>query len=168
MRFASQGWLWLLAALPALIGAGWLFAARRKAALRTFAGGDRHVPLFAAGIGGNRRILKAILLCLVALFGILAAARPQWGGKQEAVTRSGNDVLLVLDASLSMACEDLAPNRVRRAVLAAENLVRAVPGDRVGLVTFSGAAVLNCPLTLDHGAVAMFLDAVDIRSDPFP
>jgi Ca-activated chloride channel family protein len=35
-------------------------------------------------------------------------------------------------------------------------------------VTFSGAAVLNCPLTLDHGAVRMFIDAADIRYDLVP
>jgi Ca-activated chloride channel family protein len=102
------------------------------------------------------------------LFGILAAARPQWGGRQEPVTRSGNDVMIMLDTSLSMACEDVSPDRFQRALLAAESLVRRLPGDRIGLVTFSGAGMLNCPLTLDHGAVKMFMDAVDIRSDSVP
>ena len=168
MRFATPEWLWFLTALPLLVAAGLFFASRRRAALRTFAGGIRHFPLFAAGVGRNRRILKTLLLFVMVLFGVLAAARPQWGGRQEAVIRSGNDVMIVLDTSLSMACEDVAPNRFRRGVLAAESLIRHLPGDRIGLVTFSGAGVLNCPLTLDHGAVKMFLDATDIRYDLVP
>ncbi len=168
MRFASPEMLWLLLALPVLAAAGLLFASRRKAALLAFAGGPRHYPLFAAGMGRNRRALKAVLLLVMVLFGILAAARPQWGGRQVPVTRSGNDVMVVLDTSYSMASEDISPNRFRRAVLSAANLVHLLPGDRIGLVTFSGRAVLNCPLTLDHGAVIMFMDAVDIRSDLVP
>ena len=168
MRFASPEILWLLLALPVLVVAGLLFASRRRAALLEFAGGPRHYPLFAAGMGRNRRALKAVLLLAMVLLGVLAAARPQWGGRQVPVTRSGNDVMVVLDTSRSMACEDISPNRFRRAVLSAGNLVRLLPGDRIGLVTFSGQAVLNCPLTLDHGAVIMFMDAVDIRSDLVP
>ncbi len=168
MRFAAPEWLWLLPAMPVLVAAGMFFASRRKAALREFAGGNRHYGLFAAGIGRNRRALKAVLLFSMVFFAILAAARPLWGGRQEPVTRSGNDVILVLDTSLSMACEDASPDRFRRAMLAAESLISRLPGDRIGLVTFSGAAVLNCPLTLDHGAVNMFMDAVDIRSDLVP
>jgi Ca-activated chloride channel family protein len=33
--------------------------------------------------------------------------------------------------------------------------------DRAGLVAFSGAAVLQCPLTLDYNAFGIFLDALD-------
>jgi Ca-activated chloride channel family protein len=168
MRFATPEWLWLLLAMPALVAAGLFFSWRRRSALRDFAGGSRHYPRFAAGVGHNRRTLKAVLLFAMVLFGILAAARPQWGGRQEPVTRSGNDVMIMLDTSLSMACEDVSPDRFQRALLAAESLVRRLPGDRIGLVTFSGAGMLNCPLTLDHGAVKMFMDAVDIRSDSVP
>lgn len=168
MRFASPEWLWLLLALPVLVLAGIYFASRRRAALERFAGGRLHYRRFAAGVHRNRRILKAILLFVTVLFGILAAARPQWGGRQEPVTRTGNDVMIVLDTSLSMASQDVSPDRFRRGVLAAESLVARLPGDRIGLVTFSGVGLLNCPLTLDHGALKMFMDAVDIRSDLVP
>ena len=34
-------------------------------------------------------------------------------------------------------------------------------GDRIGLVAFAGTSFLQCPLTLDYNAAAMFLDALD-------
>jgi len=34
--------------------------------------------------------------------------------------------------------------------------------DRIGLVAFAGVAVLQCPLTLDYGALMDFLDQVDV------
>lgn len=168
MRFASPLWLWLLLAVPVLVAGGLFFASRKRSALRNFAGGSRHYPLFASDVGSTRRAIKTSLLFVMVLFGVLAAARPQWGGRQEPVTRSGNDIMVVLDTSLSMACEDVSPNRFRRGILAAESLIRSLPGDRIGLVTFSGAGVLNCPLTLDHGAVRMFIDTADIRYDLVP
>ncbi len=168
MRFAAPEYLWLLATVPVFLAAGVLLAVRRRRLLRTFAGGQEHLSRMTRPISRHARVLKAILLVLALIFGILAVARPQMGGRMEAITRSGIDVMLVIDISLSMACEDVAPNRYERAKFSAESLIRKIPGDRIGLVTFAGVGVLNCPLTLDHGAVGMFMDATDPRSTLVP
>src|SRR5207249_825191 len=34
--------------------------------------------------------------------------------------------------------------------------------DRIGLVAFAGVALLQCPLTLDYGALLEFLEQVDV------
>jgi Ca-activated chloride channel family protein len=96
----------------------------------------------------------------------VAMARPQWGTRLEPVTRRGSDLVVVLDTSLSMSAEDLAPNRLAQAKHAIGSLLERVAGDRVALVTFAGRAHLNCPLTVDHGAIRLFLDSVDVDTVP--
>ncbi len=160
MRFAQPELLWWLLSVPVFVGFGILWSLRRRRRLARFAGDPETLPRFIARINPHARILKAILLSAALVFGVLASARPQIGSRMEKVTRTGIDVMLLVDTSLSMACEDVAPNRFERAKFAAESLIRKIPGDRVGLVTFAGTGVLNCPMTLDHGAIGMFMDAV--------
>lgn len=168
MRFASPMALWLLSALPPLGLAGLWLHRRRRAALCRFAGGERLAGGFAAGVSLHRRALKALLFGTALLAAILALARPQWGTRLEEVERTGSDVVVLLDTSLSMAAEDLPPNRLAHAVHAVGSLLERIPGDRVALVTFAGEASVNCPLTLDHAAVRLFLEAVDVRAVAAP
>jgi Ca-activated chloride channel family protein len=160
MRFLLPQILWLIAALPLVGAAGWLMARRKAAALRRFAGGTEQVSRFTGDVSTNLRAAKIILLYTALLALILAAARPQWGTRLEPVTRKGVDVVIVLDNSLSMAAEDLAPSRLDYARHAIDSLLKRLTGDRVALVTFAGQATLACPLTLDHAAVRLFLDTV--------
>jgi Ca-activated chloride channel family protein len=76
--------------------------------------------------------------------------------------------MLVLDNSLSMAAEDMAPSRLAYTRHAVDSLLTRLAGNRVGLVTFAGQATLACPLTLDHAAVRLFLDAVEPESTQVP
>jgi Ca-activated chloride channel family protein len=107
-------------------------------------------------------------LLLAVTAGIVAAARPQWGEGTETITRQGIDLVIVLDTSRSMSAADVTPSRLARAVHAASMLIERTEGDRVGLVTFAGAPALACPLTVDHEAVRLFLDAVDVESVSVP
>ena len=168
MRFAQPEFLWLLAAIPIWVVAGWWVASRRRRALARFAGMPENLPRFVEDVGVNRRVVKAILL-LVAYAGLsLALARPQWGSRVETVERRGIDVVLILDTSRSMGVEDVAPDRFRQARLGASELVGSLQGDRVALVAFAGKASLLCPLTVDHEAVSLFLDTVDLETAPIP
>jgi Ca-activated chloride channel family protein len=92
---------------------------------------------------------------------LLAAARPQWGTLVDEVQHAGVDVVILLDTSLSMAAEDLAPSRLELARDEIDTLLESVAGNRVALITFAGVPTLACPLTVDHGAVRLFLDAVE-------
>jgi Ca-activated chloride channel family protein len=74
----------------------------------------------------------------------------------------------VLDNSLSMAAEDMAPSRLAYARHAIDSLLSRLAGNRVALITFAGQATLACPLTLDHAAVRLFLDAVEAESIQVP
>ena len=65
-----------------------------------------------------------------------------------------------------MLDEDVAPNRLERAKSDILDLLGKLHGDRVGLITFAGAAVVRVPLTTDHGFFRMVLQDVDTASAP--
>jgi Ca-activated chloride channel family protein len=168
MRFASPALLWLLAALPALaLGRLWS-AGRRRRALRRYAGGAEFSARFERQVSPHRRATKALLLYIGLAALVVAAARPQWGTRLETVERRGSDVMIVLDTSLSMAAEDLAPRRLDLARHEIDQLLQRLEGNRIGLVTFAGQASAACPLTVDDAAVRLFLEAQDVRSSAVP
>jgi Ca-activated chloride channel family protein len=168
MRFAEPTILWGLLAVPLLAALFLYAAARRRRALAAFAGGDLHLERFRGEVSANRRAAKAIALLFAATAGIVAAARPQWGQGTETITRKGIELAIVLDTSSSMSATDVAPSRLARGVRAASSLLDRLEGDRIALVTFAGKPAIACPLTLDHGAVRLFLDAVDVESVSIP
>ncbi len=115
-----------------------------------------------------KSMLRAVCIMGFFAFGILAAARPQWGMRLETVHRRGVDIIAALDASYSMNTEDVAPNRLEKAKGEIRRLLRRSEGDRIGLVSFSGSAMVQCPLTLDQGAIELFLDAAGAGMIPEP
>ncbi|MBW1678024.1 MAG: VWA domain-containing protein [Deltaproteobacteria bacterium] len=108
----------------------------------------------------GRRLLKGILLIGAIGFMLLALAGPRWGSHYQEVTQKGVDVMIVVDVSPSMLVEDVEPSRLERARREIIDFLRVVQGDRVGLVAFSGTAFVQCPLTLDYGALEMFLSTL--------
>lgn len=104
---------------------------------------------------------KAIALSTALLFLFLAFLQPQWEKKEQNIEQVGRDVLIVLDVSRSMQAKDVKPSRLAFAKLKVRNLLDKLPCERVGLVVFSGSALVQCPLTGDHSAFLMFLDNVD-------
>jgi Ca-activated chloride channel family protein len=91
---------------------------------------------------------------------VLAVARPQWGEMPAEETIRTRDLVIALDVSDSMLCEDLRPSRLTRSV---ETLIRILPqleGNRMAVVVFAGEAYSLVPLTTDLSAVAVFLEGV--------
>ena len=116
----------------------------------------------------GRRVLKAVL-CLLALgCMLLALSGPRWGSHYQEVTQKGVDIVIALDVSPSMLVEDIKPERLERAKREITDFLKVVKGDRVGLVAFSGAAYTQCPLTLDYGALMMFLNILHPDNIPHP
>src|SRR4030095_9106573 len=112
--------------------------------------------------------LKVVLLLFFLVFSFLALIRPQWGTKLETVRRTGVDIMIALDTSLSMETQDVVPGRLEKAKHEIRSLVDALQGDRVGLVFFAGTSLVSCPLTIDQNAVKLFLDIVDTQVVPKP
>jgi Ca-activated chloride channel family protein len=127
--------------------------------------------LLAKLIGGYRKgewLLRAVLVTLAVLCFVLALARPQWGDEKRNIQRKGVDIVFLVDTSLSMLAEDVKPSRLGKAKFEIETFIRNLRGDRVGMVTFAGSGFLQTPLTLDHAAFLLFLDAVQVGFLPDP
>ncbi len=97
---------------------------------------------------------------------VIALARPRWGVEMVETQSHGRNVLIAIDTSRSMLANDVSPNRLSRAKLAAEDIVRALPGDRIGLIAFAGGAFVQAPLTVDHAAVVETLRQFDSEIIP--
>ena len=171
MRFAvpiGQLVLWLLA-VPVLVAIvlSSLSLARRQAARRSFAD-ERLIGRLSPGFSTGRLRMKAVLLILAIAFIGLAAGRPQIGTRMGVAKRRGVDLMIAIDVSASMRARDLKPDRLEKARREASALIGMLDGDRVGIITFSGAAFVQCPLTVDYGAASMLLSAVESGTIPRP
>jgi Ca-activated chloride channel family protein len=91
-------------------------------------------------------------------------ARPQFGSRNEEVKRSGMEVIIAVDISNSMLCEDIKPNRLAKSKMLVSKLIEQFDEDRVGLVTFAGTALTLLPVTSDYVSAKMFLDQMDPSS----
>jgi Ca-activated chloride channel family protein len=167
MHFARPEYLNMLWGLPVLgIFFFWSLRSRRKKLEKVI--GPWLAPRLAEEFSLGKAILRVFLLLGFFVFGILSIARPQWGTRLETVHRRGVDIVAALDTSYSMNTEDVAPNRLEKAKGEIRRLLQRSGGDRIGLVSFSGTAVVQCPLTLDHGAIELFLDAAGAGMVPEP
>ncbi|MEC8646795.1 MAG: VWA domain-containing protein [Candidatus Latescibacterota bacterium] len=165
MRFSSPETFWFLLLIPLLcVFFAWATLARRKALLR-FVGWPLAEKL-TRDFSRRRQFGKYALFGIGTLWAVVALCGPQFGAKLDMAQRKGVDVVLVLDVSRSMLAEDLKPSRLARAKQQIRELIDLLQGDRVGLIVFAGQAFVQCPLTLDYGAVDMFLDVLDAGMIP--
>lgn len=159
LRFDNLVYLHLLWAVPVLLGVVWYGQQRKQRALRQFAT-DNLLAQLLPQVSYGRQWLRSALALAAVVGVVLAATGPRWGVTYEEVPRRGVDIMFVLDVSRSMLAEDIKPNRLERAKQAIGDVLHVLGGDRVGLVTFAGGAVVNCPLTINYSAFRMTLDEV--------
>jgi len=124
----------------------------------------RLLSALTVGISPRRRKIRFTLLVLASVFLIIALARPQYGFNLQEVEQSGLDIVVAIDTSKSMLAQDIAPDRLDRAKLAALELMQDAQADRLGLVAFAGQAFLECPLTVDDTAFEQSVQALDVNS----
>ena len=92
---------------------------------------------------------------------IIVLARPQLTSEWEEKNVEGIDIMLATDVSTSMLAMDLQPNRLEAAKEVAQDFIAGRPNDNIGLTIFAGESFTQCPLTIDHIALANMLSAVD-------
>jgi len=159
-RFANTEYFYGLLALPALLMFFIWVARSKRQALKKFGNPTLLEKLMLARSPARRNVKICLLLSAILLF-LIALARPQIGTKLEEVKRSGLDIFVAVDVSLSMQAEDIKPSRLAKAKHEVSSLISRLEGDRIGLIVFAGEAFVQCPLTLDYGAARMFLDIID-------
>src|SRR5882672_11247137 len=166
MRFAHPQMLWLLAVFPPLLLAFFCWSWGKRQQLITQFIQARLLPALTVGISPVRLKLRLASLVLAVICVVLALARPQWDFDWEATKQRGLDILVAIDTSKSMLAEDIAPNRLTRAKLAALDLMQQAKSDRLGLIAFAGTAFLQCPLTVDDTAFRQSVETLDVNTIP--
>jgi Ca-activated chloride channel family protein len=167
MNFGAPENLTALWLIPCLAFFFWWGLRRKRTLLRRFAA----EPLWKGLIVNMSwwpRAVKAALAVASVFFLLAALTRPQWGTRLETVRRSGIDLMICLDTSLSMETRDVVPSRLEKARHSLVLLLERLKGDRAGLILFAGTALVNCPLTVDQSAVKMFLELAGTQSTPDP
>ena len=107
----------------------------------------------------NKGILFVLFLLKISKYIILTAliiamARPRtFTISQDNDDSKGIDIMLSVDVSLSMLAKDLEPDRLTALKEIAKKFVDKRPGDRIGLVTYSGEAFTKVPVTSDHAVL---------------
>ncbi|HEU0241032.1 MAG TPA: VWA domain-containing protein [Micromonosporaceae bacterium] len=149
----SLTWPWALialAAFPALMAYRWWTRRRRRRhALRLSS-----VALVRAALPGQspwrRRIPLWLLATAFVILGV-GAARPH---TTVVAPSDRSAIVLAIDQSASMCSTDVTPNRLTAAEHAAVEFVKSQrDGTKIGLVVFSGIAVIRVPPTTDKNAL---------------
>lgn len=112
--------------------------------------------------------LKLICFLSALIFLGIALMKPYDGFEKYEIKRKGVDLYFLVDVSPSMNAEDVKPSRLDRARYEIKDFLKALTGDRVGLIGFSGEAFVLVPLTGDYGAFDLFLDELDTDLIPVP
>ncbi len=165
LTFAIPAWLWgglLIVPLFALRLWGHRHASKKLPGLVS-------PKLMGQLVNGSSRpqrwvVFSLRMLALLALS--TALARPQLGYEEVETQTDSRNLIIAIDTSRSMLADDLAPNRLSRAMLAANDIVRALPEDRIGLMAFAGRPFLQAPLTVDHEAVLEAINQLDTEVIP--
>lgn len=166
MQFAQPQLLWLLLVIPPGLVAFYWWAGRKRQELIEGFIQARLLPGLVSGISPARRKLRQTCLVLAVACAIVALARPQWGFTWQEVKQRGVDIVVAIDTSKSMLAQDIPPNRLARARLAALELMQLARSDRLGLVAFAGSAFLPCPLTIDDAAFRQSVESLDVNTIP--
>jgi Ca-activated chloride channel family protein len=145
----SFSWPWALFALlvlPLVFAAWWLIRRRRRRATVRVTS-MALVRLAAPGRSRWRRRVPAALLGVGLAVLAIGAARPQATVPEAS---SSATIMLALDVSGSMCSTDVKPNRITAAEQSAGAFIKSqTGGPRIGIVVFSGTAVVLVPPTSD-------------------
>ena len=168
----TRPWIFLVN-IPLIIAGAWWwwvqYRALRWLRMETSSNFRRRFTIYQGPAGPVLHLLG--LMILVNLL-VAAAAGPY---SPEIKNRGSTEtaVMLLLDASFSMVAQDVAlyeetedkpVNRFDQAKRFALDLVAALPDTPVGLISFSGGAVIHAPPTTDHPALMSLIRTLTLHS----
>jgi Ca-activated chloride channel homolog len=155
-----QPW-WLLALVPVLALAGvyvWRQLRKREYAMK-FTNVDLLRSLAPKGLGWRRHAAATVFLVSLAALAC-AMARPSVD-RELPLERA--TVMLAIDVSLSMEADDVAPNRLQAAQVAAKEFVAQLPPTyNLGLVSFAKSANVLVSPSKDRTEVISAIDGLTL------
>jgi Ca-activated chloride channel family protein len=162
--FADKSYLLLLILIPLFTLFFYIAFKKRKDSLNMLLTDVNLLSLSEVNLIAYK--VKNILLLFGFFLIVLALARPQYGTKKHTVVKESCEIVLALDVSKSMLAQDFKPNRLEKAKSIIVDIVRANPGEKMGVIVFSGDAMWQCPMTYDLQALKIFLE--DVETDVLP
>jgi Ca-activated chloride channel family protein len=165
MRFLRPDLLQWWLVIPVLIagcGLHWRLtrAFRRRAAI------DARFAALSRRTTWRRDVAVSGGSVLAAAAIVFALMRPQMLLAHRVPDYERQDLIIMLDRSVSMHARDILPSRFSRATLELRNLLRQKPEgvDRIGLVGFAESSLVLSYLTGDVDSVLFYLDWLDSES----
>ncbi len=155
MTFDTPLLLFLAPVLGLAFGFGAWLARRQRIRLA------RRWSMSLGRLARSRGGWAPLVLGLCALLAAVGLAGPRAGRTEVTTHTRALSLVFAIDISRSMLAEDVAPSRLQRAGREARRLIQDLEGDRLGLIAFAGRSYILAPLTVDGGAVRMYLDALD-------
>ena len=104
----------------------------------------------------DSRAYGMLALMLVALYG------PYTAGEKLQLSSPEQSIMLALDLSYSMNCEDSYPSRLKIAYNRASTLIDLAPESRIGIAGFATQSYLIAPPTQDHANLKQLLRQMDL------
>jgi Ca-activated chloride channel family protein len=142
---------------------------RAKRCFRIQAGYSVTVKKLSRFSSGKEDWLLLVCLIVASSCLMLSLMRPQFYVEKEEPEYEKQDLVLILDRSLSMQARDVTPSRFSRAIREIKGFLANKPDivDRVGLVGFAGTAVVLSHLTRDLETLFFFLDWISEDAEPY-
>jgi len=165
MTFLTPKLLYCLLTLPFLVALKTWADWRGQKVLKLFTSPRLRGDLVVGASVWRSWIIFSLQLIALFLF-IIALARPIWGEDKIVQQEYGRNIIIAIDTSRSMLGNDIVPDRITRAKLAAQDVLASLKTDRVGLIAFAGNAYLQAPLTTDHDAVIEAIQSLDFTAVP--
>ena len=161
VRFADPWAFALLALVVAGIGVA-LLRARRPAAGLLFSSLGL-LPAARAGLRVRLRWLLVPLRVLALALFVVALARPQIVHANAETVTEGIDIVLVIDTSGSMSERGFGgTTKIEGVKRVVHDFLGGLKNDRVGIVSFSGEAVVLGPPTLDYAASQKLVGPLEV------
>jgi len=100
--------------------------------------------------------LAAVLTVL-----IVALSGPSWKLKESPFTKDDTKIALLMHVGKSMLTTDIMPDRLSRATMKIEDLLKSRSDTQSMLLAYSGTVHLVLPLTSDHSIIKTFAQALE-------
>ncbi len=160
MTFARPALLGLAFALPGLFAILVALYAHRRRRVASLLGETALVARLGGGRLHRFPTMRLVLMMIAGTALGVAAAGPRWGTEVMRGQAQALSVVLALDISKSMLTADVSPSRLEQERLLVRRMLREMPSDRFGLVVFAGRAFVLSPVTVDHSALELYVDAL--------
>lgn len=129
---------------------------QHKTKVKKALGDSLLIDQLTANYSPHRFRLKFLIVSGVLFLLIFTSANLHQPIPGENEKGSGIDIMIALDISKSMWCEDLKPSRLERSKQLINTIIDNAGNNRIGLVVFAGKAYLQMPLTSDIASAKIF------------